>query len=142
MKQPLVLALSLALLATPVSAQEEGGDAGGDVDRGLSLLQEGAQSLFRGLMDEMKPQLDEMQKGLGEAAAQLGPKLRQFLALVDDMSNYGAPERLPNGDIIMRRNADAPPPPPLMTEPPEDAPQKDAPNQGGPIEIPEGGIEL
>lgn len=142
MKQPLVIALSLALLATPVSAQEEGGDAGGDVDRGFSLLQEGAQSLFRGLMDEMKPQLDEMQKGLGEAAAQLGPKLRQFLALVDDMSNYGAPERLPNGDIIMRRNADAPPPPPLMTEPPEDAPQKDAPNQGGPIEIPEGGIEL
>ncbi|OOY22564.1 hypothetical protein BMI91_18005 [Thioclava sediminum] len=141
MKQPLVIALSLALLATPVSAQEEGGDAGGDVDRGLSLLQEGAQSLFRGLMGEMKPQLDEMQKGLGEAAAQLGPKLRQFLALVDDMSNYGAPERLPNGDIIMRRNADAPPPP-LMTEPPEDAPQKDAPNQGGPIEIPEGGIEL
>ncbi|WP_274963456.1 MULTISPECIES: AAA+ family ATPase [Thioclava] len=142
MKQPLVIALSLALLATPVSAQEVGGDAGGDVDRGFSLLQEGAQSLFRGLMDEMKPQLDEMQKGLGEAAAQLGPKLRQFLALVDDMSNYGAPERLPNGDIIMRRNADAPPPPPLMTEPPEDAPQKDAPNQGGPIEIPEGGIEL
>ncbi|OOY30985.1 hypothetical protein [Thioclava sp. F36-6] len=142
MKQPLVIALSLALLAMPVSAQEEGGHAGGDVDRGFSLLQEGAQSLFRGLMGEMKPQLDEMQKGLGEAAAQLGPKLRQFLALVDDMANYGAPERLPNGDIIMRRNADAPPPPPLMTEPPEDAPQKDAPNQGGPIEIPEGGIEL
>ncbi|PFG63833.1 hypothetical protein AXZ77_2454 [Thioclava sp. ES.031] len=138
MKQPLALALSLALLATPVSAQEEGGD----VDRGFSLLQEGAQTLFRGLMDEMKPQLDEMQKGLGEAAAQLGPKLRQFLALVDDMANYGAPERLPNGDIIMRRSPDAPPPPPLMTEPPEDAPQKDDPNQGGPVEIPEGGIEL
>lgn len=142
MKQPLVIVLSFALLATPVSAQDEGGDAGGDVDRGFSLLQEGAQTLFRGLMGEMKPQLDEMQKGLGEAAAQLGPKLRQFLALVDDMANYGAPERLPNGDIIMRRDPDAPPPPPLMTEPPEDAPQRDDPEQGGPIEIPEGGIEL
>jgi len=131
MKQPLVLALSLALLATPVSAQEEGGDAGGDVDRGFSLLQEGAQSLFRGLMGEMKPQLDEMQKGLGEAAAQLGPKLRQFLALVDDMSNYGAPERLPNGDIIIRRKVPLEPAPEGPQDPDVPTPQE----EGGEIDL-------
>ncbi len=82
-----------------------------DMQAGRSLLERGAELFLRGLMEEVGPGLDEMQKGLGEAAAELGPRLRELLALVDDMRNYAGPERLPNGDIILRRLPDAPPPP-------------------------------
>jgi hypothetical protein len=30
--------------------------------------------------------------------------------MIDDLSAYEMPERLPNGDILIRRRADAPPP--------------------------------
>ena len=84
-----------------------------NMQAGRSLLERGAELFLRGLMEEVGPGLDEMQKGLGEAAAELGPRLRELLALVDDMRNYAGPERLPNGDIILRRLPDAPPPPTL-----------------------------
>lgn len=139
MTRLLVSVLALGLIVSPAAAQEEGGD----VDRGFSLLEEGAQLLFRGLIDDMKPELEEMQKGLGEAASQLGPKLRQFLALIDDVKNYEAPERLSNGDIILRRKTDAPPPPPLLTEPPEeDAPRKSLPPDNLPEPDLDGAIDL
>ena len=35
----------------------------------------------------------------------------RYPALMDDAKNYQAPERLENGDILIRRRADAPPPP-------------------------------
>jgi hypothetical protein len=38
----------------------------------------------------------------------IGPAMSQMLALIDDIRNYDAPEVLPNGDIIIRRNEDAP----------------------------------
>lgn len=84
------------------------------MEAGRSLVERGAELFLRGLMDEIGPELDEMQKGLGSAAEALGPKLGQFLALIDDVRNYQAPERLPNGDIILRRLPGAPPPPPLL----------------------------
>lgn len=84
-----------------------------DMAAGKSLVERGAEMFLRGLFEEMAPELDEMQKGLGEAAEQLGPRLRELLALVDDMRNYQAPERLPNGDIVIRRLPGAPKPPPL-----------------------------
>ena len=43
---------------------------------------------------------------------EISPALRELGGLVDDIENYQRPERLPNGDIILRRRADAPPPPP------------------------------
>ena len=85
-----------------------------DMVAGKSLVERGAELFLRGLMDEMGPQLDEMQKGLGEAAKELGPKLSQILALIDDIRNYQPPERLPNGDVILRRLPGAPEPPPLL----------------------------
>lgn len=137
MKQLLATVLMLGCLAAPAGAQE----SDGDVERGFSLLEEGAQLLFRGLIDEMQPGFEDMQKGLGEAAQQLGPKLRQFIALVDDMRNYGAPERLPNGDIILRRLPGAPAPPPLLDLPPEDAPNK-PPAPDAPVPNADGSIDL
>ena len=84
-----------------------------DMAAGKSLVERGADMFLRGLLQEMAPEIDDMQKGLGAAAEQLGPKLREILALIDDVRNYQAPERLPNGDIVIRRLPGAPKPPPL-----------------------------
>ena len=113
-------------LPTPDVPEPSGRD---DMQAGRSLLERGAELFLRGLMEEVGPGLDEMQKGLGEAAAELGPRLREVLALVDDMRNYDGPERLPNGDIILRRLPGAPPPPPLLPPPllPPDDGAKPAP---------------
>ncbi|MFD2172536.1 AAA+ family ATPase [Rhodobacter lacus] len=94
----------------PEVAEPSGRD---DMVAGRTLLERGAELFLRGLMDELGPQIDEMQEGLGAAAEKLGPKLTQLLALIDDVRNYQAPERLENGDIVIRRMPGAPPPPPL-----------------------------
>ena len=100
--------LALATLTTPAIAEEE-------AERGLNLMEEGAQLLLRGLMQEMEPAIDELQgfaEDLGPAMDQfsreMGPILADILKRVDDISNYRPPEFLPNGDIIMRRKKDAP----------------------------------
>lgn len=85
----------------------------GDMAEGLGLLERGAQMVLRGFLDEIEPKMDEIQRGLGDAAKDLGPALDKLLTLFDDFRNYEAPERLPNGDIIIRRRPDAPPPVPL-----------------------------
>ena len=87
--RPLAATLALALAAAPAAAQEAGPGEGFDLmERGLGLLMEG-------LGDEM------------------APMLRQLRELAGELDAYEAPERLPNGDIIIRRKAplDGPPPP-------------------------------
>jgi hypothetical protein len=81
-------------------------------DDGFSLMEEGMKLVMRGMMSEMQPALDEMGKALDEAGPalkglgeEIGPKLRQLIALIDDIKNYDAPVMLPNGDILIRRNA-------------------------------------
>ncbi|SES25990.1 hypothetical protein SAMN04490244_108157 [Tranquillimonas rosea] len=76
---------------TPATAQE------GDIEEGASLLERGALMLLRGLMDELQPAMRDMVDAL------------QGLD-IDDLSLYHAPEVMPNGDIIIRRREDAPPP--------------------------------
>ncbi len=83
-------------LAAP--AQEPAPEAG-EIDQGLDLLGKGAQLLFRGLMAEMQPALDEM----GLALAEIEPVLRDLVQMIGDIRNYHPPEMLPNGDIILRR---------------------------------------
>ncbi|WP_335419159.1 hypothetical protein [Gemmobacter denitrificans] len=70
-------------------------------------MQRGAELLLRGLMEDVEPHLREMEQGLKE----MEPALREMLALIDDLRNYEMPEKLPNGDIIMRRKPDLPAPP-------------------------------
>ena len=123
------LALIACLVAIPALAQnalaqnapaESPGEAPPGSE-GLDLMQEGAELLFRGLIDEMAPALESLQD-LGE---QVGPVLDQLtaemaaglatvMAKIDDLTYYEMPEILPNGDIIIRRSPDAPPyePPP------------------------------
>ena len=95
------LALIIALLA-PLPALAQDGPKG-DVDQGLSLLEQGAQMLLRGMMAEMEPTLQDMAKALTEAE----PMLRDMLAMMGDLSQYHPPEMMPNGDIILRRKTPA-----------------------------------
>lgn len=110
---PMKLALALILAATPALAQEATPTPAPQAEEdGFSLMEEGAKLLFRGLMSEMQPAIDEMGQameemgpaleGLGE---EIGPKIRQLIAMIDDFKNYDAPVMLPNGDILIRRNA-------------------------------------
>lgn len=128
------LALAFCLAATPVLAQETAPEAMPPVpdDDGFSLMEEGAKLLFRGLMTEMQPAIDEMGKALDEMGPaleglgeEIGPKIRQLIAMIDDIKNYDAPIMLPNGDILIRRNA------PLLPK----TPTEPAPGPNGEIEL-------
>jgi hypothetical protein len=101
MKRLAALTLSCLLAFAPAQAQEQ--DEGG-MQEGLDLLDRGARMFLRGLMDEMEPALRELAEGME-------PALRRLLEIVDDFDAYHLPERLPNGDIIIRRKTPLPPPP-------------------------------
>lgn len=97
-------ALICICLAGSALAQEE------DNDRGLSLMERGAQMLMEGLMREMEPAMEGLQDmaeefgpALRDFTAQMGPALRGLLEEVEDWSVYHPPEMLENGDIIIRR---------------------------------------
>jgi hypothetical protein len=126
MKQRYIpLALCLSLLAVqplPVFAQ----DSQQDRDEGLSLVERGMRKLFDGLIQELEPAMGDM----AEAMKELEPMARQLADLIGDAKNYEAPERLENGDIIIRRKADAPPPPDLAPPalPPLGTPEGVAPD--------------
>ncbi len=129
------LVLALILAAAPALAQEAPSAPEVEAeDDGFSLMEEGAKLLFRGFMTEVEPALDEMGKALEEMkpaldalGEKIGPKITQLFAIVDDFSNYDAPVILPNGDILIRRNA---PLAPKVT--PETEPQ---PGPNGEIEL-------
>lgn len=94
--------LALILLALPVAAQEE--------EDGFNLMEEGARQFFEGLMTEVEPTLEELQRTMREVGPQMqdflvemGPALKGILEKVDDWAVYEAPEMLENGDIIIRR---------------------------------------
>jgi hypothetical protein len=108
-----------ALMAAPATAEGE---------RGLSIMERGAQLFFEGLLKEMEPAIeefsglaDEMGPALRQFADQMGPKLTEMMQQVEDWSLYQAPEMLPNGDIIIRRKPDHPLEKPKV--PTEPAPQ-------------------
>lgn len=114
----LILAACLAL-PVPAIAQEEG-----EIEEGFSLMEEGARLLFRGIMDEMEPAIDdfagmagELEPALEMLASEMGPALMELIQTLDSVRYYEAPEILPNGDIIIRRSTDAPPFEPREGEP-------------------------
>jgi hypothetical protein len=109
------VALCLCLAAVPVLAEDAPATPPAK-DEGFSLMEEGMKLVMRGMMQEMQPALDEMGKALEEAGpaleglgAEIGPKLRQLISMIDDIKNYDAPVMLDNGDILIRRNAPLPP---------------------------------
>ncbi|WP_233488584.1 hypothetical protein [Rhodovulum sp. 12E13] len=109
--------LALALGAAPLSAQQEGAPDGEErgVEEGLDLLERGAEAFLRGLMDEIGPELRRLEPELRGLAEGMGPMIARLVELVDQIDAYHPPERLPNGDIILRRKTpseieDLPPP--------------------------------
>jgi len=98
------LAALVILLALPASAETP--DDG--VGEGLGLLQEGARIIMRSILEDIEPQLDEMRRDLEGAMAELEPRLDALADMIGNIDAYEAPERLPNGDIILRRKRDVP----------------------------------
>ena len=117
----LSLALCLALLPASVAAQEDppgtGDGKDGEVSEGFDLMEEGAKLLLRGLTDQIEPLMDElaaeMEPKLRAFAEDFMPMLEEFSDMVGNLDDYHPPEKLPNGDIILRRKT------PLEVEPPE-----------------------
>ena len=91
----LTLALTLAVAATPLAAQDAGDrPANPDLAEGAEMLSEGFRKLFRGLLEELEPAGEAAEEGWNDLVDWLG-----------DLSAYEAPEQLPNGDILIRRKA-------------------------------------
>jgi hypothetical protein len=122
---PFVLSVALVM---PLYAQDPPLPDPAPAEEGFGLVERGMRLLFEGLIRDMEPALGEM----AEAMQKLEPMARQLADLIGDVQFYDAPERLDNGDIIIRRKAGAPPPPKLPV--PDANPPVDA--------SPEGQIEL
>ena len=130
------VALSAALPAyaqiPTVPAPPEGVQDGAP-DTAQSLIEQGARLLFQGIIAEIAPQIGEMTNELRDTTRSLWPAMEDLARLMDDIGNYDLPERLDNGDILIRRRAGAPPPPPLgeglqgLLPRPDDAPPPPAP---------------
>jgi len=94
--------VALCLTLTPAMAQNSPAPAP-EVEEGWTLIERGAKLLFEGLMTEIEPKLDD----LGEAVAGLEPQVRNLITMLGDFRNYHAPEKLENGDILIRRKTPA-----------------------------------
>lgn len=117
----------------PGESSADAGEASGD--SGAEMIERGVGIILDNLLNEMRPTFDSMARGLDETARKYGPVLEDLATLIDDVGNYQAPERLANGDILIRRRPDAPPPPEIpqslrdLTTPRGEAPvpEPDAP---------------
>ena len=96
MRSARVLAVSI-LAAGLAIAPAYGGSSGSGANAGDRPLSEQLDEAFRGLMEQMKPALDEFLETL------------KVLEGIDSIEYYERPEILPNGDVIIRRREDAPP---------------------------------
>ncbi|MDT1063807.1 hypothetical protein RM190_18235 [Paracoccus sp. CPCC 101403] len=82
----------------------------GDVE---SQIEDGLNGFMDKLLDKVQPHLDQLGRDLNDTVNSFGPVFDELGDLMDDVGNYQTPERLENGDILIRRRADAPPPPPI-----------------------------
>lgn len=80
---------------------------------GLDLIERGMGMLFQNLWDDIGPDLNNLGDDMSGALSRMAPVLKDLSVLVDDLGNYQVPERLENGDIVIRRKPGAPPPPPV-----------------------------
>lgn len=97
-------AFAIVLLA---SLPAQGQDDEATAEEGFSLLEEGAKIILRSMIDKVEPTLKDLQQDFGAALDEMGPALGHLVEMIGDMRNYHAPEKLPNGDIIIRRKSPA-----------------------------------
>lgn len=100
-------------------------------------------NFFNDLIRRAQPHLEGLARDMTGMMEEYRPTFQELSRLIDDLGNYELPpERLPNGDIIIRRKADAPPPPPL-DDLPRLVPRQDGPPVTPHVAPPAGGeIEL
>lgn len=134
---------------SPQSGETDGGESGSP-DLGAAL-EKGLGSFFDDLLRDVEPQMEAIGRSLGAKVNEFAPVFDDIGAMMDDLGNYQAPERLANGDILIRRKPDAPPPPPLSEKFQElTRPSPDAAPEGNPDTLPvpvptplsEGQVEL
>ena len=131
------LILAAALAAAPLV-----GHAQDSSDEGSNAIEEGAQLFLRGLLEEVQPPLQEL-AGIGAThlltlqalVDEMGPAFAEVFEQIDSISYYQPPTILPNGDIIFRRNADAPAWEPAEAAPERAEPEAPAPEQTDPGEV-------
>ena len=85
------IVLALALVPLPAFAQE-GGPGNETLDEGLGLLGRGMSLLMEGLIDEMAPALEDLDRAI-----------ILLEGITTELDAYHRPEILPNGDIVIRR---------------------------------------
>ncbi|WP_298497500.1 AAA+ family ATPase [uncultured Maritimibacter sp.] len=97
MKKIIVLVIcvlmALPVIAKPAAAQADTESA----ETGREKIGEGFRMLLDGLADE-----------LGPLSEDVADAWRDMLDDIEDLNAYEAPERLPNGDIIIRRKVPLP----------------------------------
>lgn len=93
--------------STPAPAGRPGAPDPGD------LIARGVESVLQDFLGRAQPHLEGLANDLQGLARDYGPALNELSGLIDDIGNYEPPQRLPNGDVLIRRKADAPPAPPL-----------------------------
>jgi hypothetical protein len=112
------------------------------VEEGFSLMQEGARLMFRGILEEMRPALDDLGAMAGDMrerldpalemmAREMGPALLALIGTIDSIRYYEAPVILDNGDIIIRRRPDAPPWVPPAADPDDGGAPPPTAEEGG-----------
>ena len=92
--------LIIVLLAQPVIAFAED-----DKPSGLSLMKQEMAPAIEGLSDLGS----KVSPALRDFTAQMGPAFTELLNDVDDWSVYEPPQKMPNGDILIRRKPEKPP---------------------------------
>ncbi|MFB2593843.1 hypothetical protein ACEYYB_03250 [Paracoccus sp. p4-l81] len=103
--------LALLLAAQPAGAEPVQPEPPGLIDRLIG-------GLFDQMLSDAAPHLDNITRDMGLLADAMAPTFDRLGVLIDDIGNYQAPERLANGDILIRRKPGAPPAPELPDLPP------------------------
>lgn len=115
------LVIAFPALTQPLQAQDGYAPPPADSERAVpdrrddddlgSLLERGAEGLLRDLFADVEPHMDAIGRELSLRMDELAPVFEDLGKMMDDIGNYQAPERLANGDILIRRKPGAPPPP-------------------------------
>lgn len=93
------------------------------MQRGLHLFFEGLRQEVEPAMRDLQDLAQEMEPAMRSFVDEMGPALRDLMGEIEDWSAYHPPERLPNGDILLRRK------PPEKREAPTPADPGQAPRE-------------
>ncbi len=125
MSHRFALAVALiAALATPVSAEQDGGQDGarGLMERGVDLFLEGLTKEMAPALNDLRGMAEQFGPSMQSFLEEMGPAFAEILSEIKDWSRYEPPELLPNGDIIIRRKPDPKDEPPEGEELPPSGP--------------------